>query len=134
MSFLLKFLLYLFLFYFVYLAVKFVGMVYKQYKAKDNRNDVVKGSAKSKLNISKKDIIDAEFEDLKEYPILSGICSKNGKKVLDDYMYRMGYKLKHEWNPKIRPVKGIVTRDYYFARAYEYPKSYRGQPINEKEK
>lgn len=66
MSFLLKFLLYLFLFYFVYLAVKFVGMIYKQYKSKDDGGNVVKGSAKSKLNISKKDIIDAEFEDLKE--------------------------------------------------------------------
>jgi glutamate synthase domain-containing protein 1 len=86
----------------------------------------------SGLGLTLKDL-GGEFEDLKEYPILSGICSKNGKKVLDDYMYRMGYKLKHEWNPKIRPVKGIVTRDYYFARAYEYPKSYRGQSINEKE-
>ncbi|MGQ9570879.1 MAG: glutamate synthase [Thermodesulfovibrionales bacterium] len=74
-----------------------------------------------------------EFQDLKAYPILSGICSKKGKEILDDYMYRMGFRLKHEWTPKIMSVKGIVPRDYYFARAYEYPKSYRDQPSNVRE-
>lgn len=86
----------------------------------------------SGLGLTLKDL-GGEFKDLKEYPVLSGICSKKGKEILDDYMYRMGFRLKYEWNPKIRPVKGIVTRDYYFAKAYEYPKSHRDQPINAKE-
>jgi glutamate synthase domain-containing protein 1 len=74
-----------------------------------------------------------EFEELKEYPILSGTCSKRGKEILDDYLYKIGFKLKYEWAPKIRPVKGIVARDYYFARVYEYPRSYRDQPMHAKE-
>jgi len=86
----------------------------------------------SGLGLTLKDL-GGEFKDLKEYPVLSGICSKKGKEILDDYMYRIGFRLKYEWNPKIRPVKGIVTRDYYFAKAYEYPKSHRDQPINAKE-
>ena len=71
-----------------------------------------------------------EFEDLKAYPIMSGICSRRGVEILDDYMDKLGFKLKHEWTPKIKPVKGIVQRDYYFAKAYDYPKSYRDKPIH----
>jgi len=74
-----------------------------------------------------------EFEKLKKYPILSGICSKTGKKTLDDFMNKQGFKLKHEWKPKIKPVKGIVARDCYFARAYDYPASYKNKSIQEKE-
>ncbi|BCB95575.1 hypothetical protein JZK55_04970 [Dissulfurispira thermophila] len=74
-----------------------------------------------------------EFEKLKKYPILSGICSKSGKKTLDDFMKKQGFKLRHEWTPKIKPVKGIVARDYYFARAYDYPVSYKDKSMSEKE-
>ncbi len=74
-----------------------------------------------------------EFEKLKKYPVLSGICSKTGKKTLDDFMNKQGFKLKHEWKPKIKPVKGIVARDCYFARAYDYPASYKNKSIQEKE-
>ncbi|MEW6214488.1 MAG: glutamate synthase, partial [Nitrospirota bacterium] len=74
-----------------------------------------------------------EFEELKEYPALSGICSKRGREILDDYMDKMGFKLKYEWAPKIKPIKGIVPRDYYFARIYEYPDSYKDQSIHAKE-
>ena len=74
-----------------------------------------------------------EFEKLKKYPILSGICSRTGKKTLDDLMKKHGFKLRHEWTPKIKPIKGIVARDYYFARAYDYPASYAGKSMQEKE-
>ncbi len=74
-----------------------------------------------------------EFEDLKDYPILSGICSKDGAKILDEYMDKAGFKLKHVWAPKIKPVKGIEPRGHYFARVYEYPKSYKNRPLKEKE-
>lgn len=36
-----------------------------------------------------------EFEELKEYPILSGICSAMGIKLLEEYMERLGFKLKY---------------------------------------
>ncbi len=74
-----------------------------------------------------------EFEKLKKYPVLSGICSRDGRRTLDDYMKRNGFRLKHEWKPKIRPVDGIVSRDCYFARAYDYPESFRNRPIKERE-
>lgn len=74
-----------------------------------------------------------EFKDLKKYPVMSGICSKKGIKALDDYMKKNGFRLKHVWTPKIKPVKGIVPRDYYFARAYDYPSSYKDKSFSEKE-
>jgi len=86
----------------------------------------------SGLGLTLKDL-GGEFEELKEYPILSGICSKKGMKILDEYMSKLGFKLIYEWAPKIRPVKGIIARDYYFARAYEYPKSCKGKSTHEKE-
>lgn len=74
-----------------------------------------------------------EFEKLKEYPILSGICSNSGKRLLDDFMKKKGFKLKYEWTPKIKPIKGVVARDYYFARVYDYPSSYAKITMKEKE-
>ena len=74
-----------------------------------------------------------EFEELKEYPVLSGICSKDGVKTLDEYMNMMGFRLKYTWTPNIRPVKGIECHDYYFARVYDYPDKYKDIPFEEKE-
>lgn len=74
-----------------------------------------------------------EFEKLKKYPVLSGICSKDGKKTLDDFMKKQGFRLRHEWRPKIKPVRGIVARDHYFARAYDYPTAFKNKSMQEKE-
>ena len=86
----------------------------------------------SGLGLTLKDL-GGEFEDLKEYPILSGICSREGIRVLDDYMNRMGFKMKHVWTPTLRTIKGIQPRDYYFARVYDYPKSHKHKSMEEKE-
>ena len=74
-----------------------------------------------------------EFKELKDYPILSGICSEEGMKTLDDYMNKLGFKLKYTWTPKTRRVKGIESRDHYFARVYDYPDIYKEKPFEEKE-
>ncbi len=74
-----------------------------------------------------------EFEELKEYPILSGICSREGIKRLDEYMDHLGFKLIYTWTPKIKPVAGIKQRDYYFGRVYDYPDEYKDKPWEEKE-
>ncbi len=74
-----------------------------------------------------------EFEELKDYPILSGICSKDGLHVLDSYLDNLGFQLKYTWTPKIKPVKGVERRDYYFARAYEYPDAFREKGTEERE-
>jgi glutamate synthase domain-containing protein 1 len=86
----------------------------------------------SGLGLTLKDL-GGEFGKLKKYPVLSGVCSKDGKKTLDDYMKRHGFTLKHEWMPKIKPVKGIAARDHYFARAYDYPSAYKNKALAEKE-
>lgn len=66
------------------------------------------------------------FEDLKSYPVLSGTCSNKGLDMLDDYMQREGFRVKYNWEPKIKRVAGmeIEPRDHYFARVYQYPSPY----------
>ncbi len=86
----------------------------------------------SGLGIVLKDL-GGEFEDLKKYPVMSGICSKKGLPILDEYMDKMGFELKHIWTPRIKHVQGVVPREHYFARVYDYPLSYRAKPLREKE-
>lgn len=86
----------------------------------------------SGLGLTLKDL-GGEFEGLKQYPIMSGICSNRGVGMLDSYLDNLGFKLKYVWTPKLKPLKGIVPRDYYFARVYDYPESYRDKPFAEKE-
>ncbi len=74
-----------------------------------------------------------EFEDLKDHPVLSGICSDNGLTMLDDYMKSRGFSVKHMWTPKIRPVPGIKKRGHYIAKAYAYPENYQDKTMAEKE-
>ncbi|MBF0606308.1 MAG: glutamate synthase [Candidatus Magnetobacterium sp. LHC-1] len=66
----------------------------------------------------------SEFEEFKDYPVLSGICSKHGLKTLDNYLNGEGFKLRHTWSPKLKPTRGIKAREYYFARVYEYPQQF----------
>lgn len=86
----------------------------------------------SGLGLTLKDL-GGEFRGLKKYPILSGTCSRTGKKTLDDFMKRQGFRLKHEWRPKIKTVKGITPHEHYFARVYDYPAEYKNRPVREKE-
>jgi glutamate synthase domain-containing protein 1 len=67
------------------------------------------------------------FEDLKSYPILSGTCSNKGLDMLDDYMQQAGFRVKYNWEPKIKRVADmeIEPRDHYFAKAYQYPSPYK---------
>lgn len=86
----------------------------------------------SGLGLTIKDL-GGDFEALKAFPILSGICSKKGISLLDEFMDHRGFKLKYVWTPKIKPVKGIIQRDYYFVRVYDYPDSFREKSMREKE-
>lgn len=85
----------------------------------------------SGLGLTLKDL-GGEFERLKKYPVLSGICSTDGRKTLDEFMKRHDFKLKHEWKPRIKPMKGIVPHDHYFARAYDYPAAFKNKTMKEK--
>jgi glutamate synthase domain-containing protein 1 len=88
----------------------------------------------SGLGVTLKDL-GGEFEQLKEYPILSGICNDAGRKKIDDYMERLGFKLKYMWEPKITeyPGSSVSRRGHYLATAYQYPEAYIDKPQAEKE-
>ena len=75
-----------------------------------------------------------EFEELKDYPILSTICSDKGLEVVDDYMKRLGFQVKHIWKPRLRPRPSMpVQGRHYMATVYEYPPEYKDRPLREKE-
>lgn len=95
-------------------------------------NTMKEGHDGSGLGLVMKDL-GGVFEELKEYPILSGIFSDKGVGLLDDYMKARGFEVKFVWVPKLRPMNGIKRRDHYLAKAYEYPEAYRDKPWVEKE-
>jgi len=73
------------------------------------------------------------FAEFKDYPVLSGIFSNQGLGLLDDYMKGAGWEVKFVWVPKIKPVRGIVARDHYMIKVYDYPDNYRDKPWAQKE-
>ncbi|WP_461834800.1 class II glutamine amidotransferase domain-containing protein [Desulfothermus sp.] len=74
------------------------------------------------------------FEELKEYPILSGIFTKEGMKTLDSYLMPMGFKTKYNHSIKVKkePPPGIPKRYMYHIRAYEYPEDWEDLSFEEK--
>ncbi len=86
----------------------------------------------SGLGLTLKDL-GGEFEEFKKYPVMSGICSRKGLETLNDFMKKQGFRVRHEWKPRIKPVKGVVPRECYFARVYDYPKSYKDRSVRDRE-
>ncbi len=76
-----------------------------------------------------------DFKDLKEYPILSGICTDSGRRKLDDYMKQAGFKVKFMWEPKICEKAGssVIKRGHYLTTAYQYPDEYINRSQDDKE-
>ncbi len=66
------------------------------------------------------------FKDFKQYPILSGIFTKDGLRRLDEYLMGIGFKTKFKLsiNTKKSPPPGVPKRDIYLIRAYEYPEDW----------
>jgi glutamate synthase domain-containing protein 1 len=73
------------------------------------------------------------FKGLKDYPILSTICSRQGVEVLNDFMKARGFKEKFSWEPSIKAVAGIERRDHYLIKAYDYPDTHKDRTKAEKE-
>jgi hypothetical protein len=71
-----------------------------------------------------------EFEDLKEFPILSAIATDKGYYDLDEFMVAKGFRTKHMWEPRIHvsPTLSFEQRDRYIVKAFEYPDALREQP------
>ncbi len=88
----------------------------------------------SGLGVVLKDI-GGEFKDLKEYPILSGICTEKGRKKIDDYMDQAGFKVKFMWEPQITESasSNVKRRGQYLTTAYQYPEAFLDKPEHEKQ-
>jgi glutamate synthase domain-containing protein 1 len=76
-----------------------------------------------------------EFENLKEYPILSCITSNEGYDKLKEFMNQKGFEIKYRWEaPKhIESWMEIEPREHYLVKAYEYPDYIRDKSKEEKE-
>lgn len=77
-----------------------------------------------------------EFADLKGKPIMSGICSDNGLRELDNFMYAQGFEELHLWKPDINsraPEPEFGRHDHYFAKVYDYPQAYRNRSQADRE-
>ena len=73
------------------------------------------------------------FKDLKDFPILSTICSNKGVEDLTAFMRSRGFAEKFSWEPAIKNVPGVERRDHYLVKVYDYPAEYRDKPKSEKE-
>ena len=73
------------------------------------------------------------FSAYKSLPLLSFACTKEGLRLIDEYMRGRGWRLEHEWIPKVYPHKDLDIRalPVYGFRNYSYPGVYRGLPQNE---
>jgi hypothetical protein len=88
----------------------------------------------SGLGLTLKDL-GGEFEDLKQYPILSGICTESGRGVIDRHMFEKGFSVKFKWEPRLRDRPGSMVRNrgHYLATAYALPESYQEKSPAEQE-
>ncbi|MHB8828809.1 MAG: class II glutamine amidotransferase domain-containing protein [Syntrophales bacterium] len=77
-----------------------------------------------------------DFEQFKGGPILSGIFSNEGIKLLDRYMLDMDFMTKYKlsFRPSKQPPEGTPRRDNYLIRVYEYPVSWENISDEERER
>ena len=98
-------------------------------------NTMKEGHDGSGLGLVLRDL-GGDFKELKRYPILSGIASREGLAELDTFMSGLGFREVHCWEPDIdgrAPEPELGRRDHYFAKAYEYPVDIQKRPQAEKE-
>ena len=98
-------------------------------------NTMKEGHDGSGLGLVLRDL-GGDFESLKEYPVLSGIASREGLIELDSFMAGLGFREVYFWEPDIddtAPEPETGRRDHYFAKAYEYPRDMQKRPRAEQE-
>jgi predicted glutamine amidotransferase len=73
------------------------------------------------------------FNDLKDYPILSGIFTEKGLQRLDNYMLDIGFVSKYILDSRLRGNDGSRGNDgVHTINVYEYPKTWHDLDDNEK--
>ena len=75
------------------------------------------------------------FEHYKGLPILSMACTNNGMKVAEDILYNVGFVRVMQYTPEIfaSPELNIKPMPNYVFEVFQYPKSYKYAPQDEKE-
>jgi glutamate synthase domain-containing protein 1 len=75
----------------------------------------------------------SDFEEFKGKPILSGIFSNEGVKILDRYMMDMDFIVKYKLliRPEKEPPPGTPKRNNYIVRVYEYPPDWKSLAAHE---
>lgn len=75
------------------------------------------------------------FGGCKDKPLLSLACTRQGAKLVEDYMAAHSFIRVHEWVPNVNPAPGldIQAMPLYIFRCYDYPESYCDAAASEKE-
>lgn len=75
------------------------------------------------------------FENYKDLPILSMACTDEGMKIAEDILHKLGFVRVMQWAPDINPSPklNIEPMPNYVFEVFQYPKSYKYSPVNEKE-
>jgi hypothetical protein len=68
------------------------------------------------------------WEELKEYPILSGIFTDEGLSRMSDYMTKNGFQPKYSatFTPDVEPPAGTPRRGTYASIAFKIPDGWKG--------
>lgn len=76
------------------------------------------------------------FKNLKKYPVLSGVFTRDGLKKLDIFMLNMGFMTKYKISFTLNRTKKskIPQRDVYLIRVYDYPYGWDDLSQEESEK
>lgn len=75
------------------------------------------------------------FEDYKGFPILSMACTNEGIKTAEDILHKIGFVRVMQWNPQVNPLPDldIEPMPNYIFEVFQYPKSFKYAPDDEKE-
>ena len=79
--------------------------------------------------------LEGEFGSYKDKPLMSLACTQKGAKIVQDYMDKSGFRVLHEWIPKVnnRPGLDIKAMPYYIFTAYDYPDYLNNSSQDQKE-
>lgn len=77
------------------------------------------------------------FEDYKDLPTLSMACTNNGMHIAENMLHELGFVRIMQWSPNINVELAhelnIQPMPNYLFEVFNYPKSYKYAPIEEKE-
>jgi len=75
------------------------------------------------------------FEAYKDLPLLSMACTDEGMKMAEDILHNIGFVRVMQWSPEVNPSHELTIEPMpnYVFEVFQYPKSYKYSPQEEKE-